>query len=173
MFLVRDVAVSSRATYDVPIQCVEKNSALYAFTCFASPHRRVVLCRLFCRKKGISLPSRCPGRLFAVKRYRQFRSLISLKMQVRTQSSPPKNRQGCGGDGQCVRARSHSAEKTRIQFSCVMAQSVDLDAALDFSILATDGRARATRVKLRHHDCRTPMFMPVGTQGTFFFFFCP
>ena len=45
--------------------------------------------------------------------------------------------------------------------------SVDLDASLKFEVLATDGRARATRVVLPHHDCRTPMFMPVGTQGTF------
>lgn len=45
--------------------------------------------------------------------------------------------------------------------------SVDLDSSLKFELLATDGRARATRVALRHHDCLTPMFMPVGTQGTF------
>mmetsp|Transcript_4850 Transcript_4850/g.12282 ORF Transcript_4850/g.12282 Transcript_4850/m.12282 type:complete len:154 (+) Transcript_4850:156-617(+) len=46
------------------------------------------------------------------------------------------------------------------------AQAVDLDESLSFEVLATDGRARATRVALRHHDCLTPMFMPVGTQGT-------
>ena len=39
------------------------------------------------------------------------------------------------------------------------------EASLKFQVLATDGRARATRLVLRHHDCRTPMFMPVGTQG--------
>jgi hypothetical protein len=44
-------------------------------------------------------------------------------------------------------------------------------AALKFEVLATDGRARATRLTLRHHDCRTPMFMPVGTQGKYFL--CP
>ena len=44
-----------------------------------------------------------------------------------------------------------------------------VQSALQFELLATDGRARATRIKLRHHDCLTPMFMPVGTQGTFDF----
>ena len=34
-----------------------------------------------------------------------------------------------------------------------------------FKVLATDGRARYTSLKLPHHDCYTPMFMPVGTQG--------
>ena len=45
-------------------------------------------------------------------------------------------------------------------------EAVDADASLQFEVLATDGRARATRVSLRHHECLTPMFMPVGTQGT-------
>ena len=27
-------------------------------------------------------------------------------------------------------------------------------------------RARATELTLPHYVCRTPMFMPVGTQGT-------
>ena len=45
-----------------------------------------------------------------------------------------------------------------------------VQSALKFELLGTDGRARATRIKLRHHDCLTPMFMPVGTQGTFVFF---
>jgi len=46
------------------------------------------------------------------------------------------------------------------------AQATDAGASLTFEVLATDGRARATRVSLRHHECLTPMFMPVGTQGT-------
>ena len=37
---------------------------------------------------------------------------------------------------------------------------------LEFKVLATDGRARATTLKLPHYECRTPMFMPVGTQGS-------
>ncbi|CAI7772525.1 unnamed protein product [Closterium sp. NIES-53] len=38
--------------------------------------------------------------------------------------------------------------------------------ALEFEVLATHGRARAARMTLPHHSCLTPMFMPVGTQGT-------
>jgi len=37
---------------------------------------------------------------------------------------------------------------------------------LKFRIIATDGRARATSLTLPHHECFTPMFMPVGTQGS-------
>jgi len=37
---------------------------------------------------------------------------------------------------------------------------------LEFEVIATDGRARASRLKLHRHDCLTPMFMPVGTQGS-------
>ena len=32
-------------------------------------------------------------------------------------------------------------------------------------VLATQGRARASRMTLPHNGCYTPMFMPVGTQG--------
>jgi len=32
-------------------------------------------------------------------------------------------------------------------------------------VLAQQGRARASRLTLRHGVCHTPMFMPVGTQG--------
>ncbi|KAL6056297.1 Queuine tRNA-ribosyltransferase catalytic subunit 1 [Balamuthia mandrillaris] len=38
--------------------------------------------------------------------------------------------------------------------------------ALKFEVLATWGRARASKLTLPHHVCDTPMFMPVGTQGT-------
>ena len=37
---------------------------------------------------------------------------------------------------------------------------------LEFEVIATDGRARASRLTLHRHDCLTPMFMPVGTQGS-------
>ena len=37
--------------------------------------------------------------------------------------------------------------------------------ALEFEVLAQQGRARASRLTLRHGVCLTPMFMPVGTQG--------
>lgn len=36
---------------------------------------------------------------------------------------------------------------------------------LSFELLATDGRARYTRVTLNHGTVETPMFMPVGTYG--------
>lgn len=32
-------------------------------------------------------------------------------------------------------------------------------------VLARQGRARASRLTLRHGVCQTPMFMPVGTRG--------
>eukprot|EP01112_Ceratiomyxa_fruticulosa_P012015 TRINITY_DN3308_c0_g1_i2.p1 TRINITY_DN3308_c0_g1~~TRINITY_DN3308_c0_g1_i2.p1 ORF type:complete len:394 (-),score=64.92 TRINITY_DN3308_c0_g1_i2:35-1216(-) len=37
---------------------------------------------------------------------------------------------------------------------------------LSFSVIAQCGRARVGKLKLPHHVCDTPMFMPVGTQGT-------
>lgn len=38
--------------------------------------------------------------------------------------------------------------------------------ALQFEVLAQQGRSRASRMTLPHGVCLTPMFMPVGTQGT-------
>eukprot|EP00892_Ulva_mutabilis_P009127 jgi/Ulvmu1/6587/UM003_0224.1 len=38
--------------------------------------------------------------------------------------------------------------------------------ALEFQVRATAGRARAAQMQLPHFLCETPMFMPVGTQGT-------
>ncbi|EGG13611.1 queuine tRNA-ribosyltransferase [Cavenderia fasciculata] len=40
------------------------------------------------------------------------------------------------------------------------------DPPLQFEVLATCGPARASFLTLPHHKCTTPMFMPVGTQGT-------
>eukprot|EP00392_Amoebophrya_sp_AT5.2_P004666 g4674.t1 len=37
---------------------------------------------------------------------------------------------------------------------------------LTYTLHATDGRARAATVTLPHGDVQTPVFMPVGTQGT-------
>jgi tRNA-guanine family transglycosylase len=37
--------------------------------------------------------------------------------------------------------------------------------ALQFELIAKDGKARAARLNLPARECRTPMFMPVGTQG--------
>ena len=37
---------------------------------------------------------------------------------------------------------------------------------LTFEVIATERRARATRIMFRNRECLTPMFMPVGTQGT-------
>ena len=42
----------------------------------------------------------------------------------------------------------------------------DSDSPLKFEVIATEHRARATRLTIRSHECLTPMFMPVGTQGT-------
>ena len=39
-------------------------------------------------------------------------------------------------------------------------------AALEFSVLAREGRARVASMKLPHYTAETPMFMPVGTQGS-------
>jgi len=40
-------------------------------------------------------------------------------------------------------------------------------------ILGRFNRARAARLTLPHFTCQTPLFMPVGTQGLFpFFFIC-
>ena len=38
--------------------------------------------------------------------------------------------------------------------------------ALTFEVLATQGRARVSRMTLPHFTAETPMFMPVGTQGS-------
>jgi queuine tRNA-ribosyltransferase len=38
--------------------------------------------------------------------------------------------------------------------------------ALDFSLLSTDDRARRGRLVTAHGEVQTPVFMPVGTQGT-------
>lgn len=38
--------------------------------------------------------------------------------------------------------------------------------ALRFEVIATWGKARASTLYLPHHSALTPMFMPVGTQGT-------
>jgi len=37
---------------------------------------------------------------------------------------------------------------------------------LQFEIVGRWGKARAAKLTLPHHCCNTPMFMPVGTQGT-------
>lgn len=38
--------------------------------------------------------------------------------------------------------------------------------ALSFRVVAQCGRARSSRMTLPHYECHTPMFMPVGTQGS-------
>ncbi|GFR40021.1 hypothetical protein Agub_g556 [Astrephomene gubernaculifera] len=38
--------------------------------------------------------------------------------------------------------------------------------ALKFKVIATQGRARSARMTLPHFTAHTPMFMPVGTQGS-------
>ncbi|GMH38116.1 hypothetical protein BSKO_06000 [Bryopsis sp. KO-2023] len=38
--------------------------------------------------------------------------------------------------------------------------------ALEFEVVAAQGWARTSKMKLPHYVCETPMFMPVGTHGT-------
>jgi queuine tRNA-ribosyltransferase len=38
--------------------------------------------------------------------------------------------------------------------------------ALEYKVLGRWGKARVGSLKLPHFTCSTPMFMPVGTQGT-------
>lgn len=38
--------------------------------------------------------------------------------------------------------------------------------ALEFEVIASQGRARCSKLTLPHQICDTPMFMPVGTKGT-------
>lgn len=38
--------------------------------------------------------------------------------------------------------------------------------ALTFAVFAESGKARSAHMHLPHHRAHTPMFMPVGTQGT-------
>jgi queuine tRNA-ribosyltransferase len=42
----------------------------------------------------------------------------------------------------------------------------DVGRPLKFEVVATQGRARASVLHLVHYSALTPMFMPVGTQGT-------
>ena len=39
-------------------------------------------------------------------------------------------------------------------------------AALEFEVIAKWNRARVSKLILPHHSLQTPIFMPVGTQGT-------
>ncbi len=43
---------------------------------------------------------------------------------------------------------------------------VNTVSALEYTIIAQCGKARASELKLPHFTCQTPIFMPVGTQGT-------
>lgn len=45
-------------------------------------------------------------------------------------------------------------------------QETAVPPALHFDVVAESGRARAAVLSLPHYRCETPMFMPVGTQGT-------
>ncbi|XP_052201675.1 uncharacterized protein LOC127807678 isoform X2 [Diospyros lotus] len=49
---------------------------------------------------------------------------------------------------------------------CCEERSKDRSMALRFEILGRFNRARAARLTLPHFVCQTPLFMPVGTQGT-------
>lgn len=41
-----------------------------------------------------------------------------------------------------------------------------MKSALEFEVLASSGKARCGKLKLPHYEVDTPIFMPVGTQGT-------
>jgi hypothetical protein len=45
-------------------------------------------------------------------------------------------------------------------------KSRKLESALSLEIVSVWNRSRVTKLKLPHFICETPMFMPVGTQGT-------
>jgi hypothetical protein len=45
-------------------------------------------------------------------------------------------------------------------------QLAEIGKPLKFEIIATYKRARVSRLHLPHYTASTPMFMPVGTQGT-------
>ncbi|KAH9299532.1 hypothetical protein KI387_031214, partial [Taxus chinensis] len=48
----------------------------------------------------------------------------------------------------------------------VESSCIDCSMALRFEVLGKFNRARASRLTLPHFECQTPLFMPVGTQGT-------
>ncbi|KAI3889156.1 hypothetical protein MKW92_044279 [Papaver armeniacum] len=51
--------------------------------------------------------------------------------------------------------------------SCLMPVSPTVRTmALKFEVLGRCNRARASKLTLPHFECQTPLFMPVGTQGT-------
>jgi tRNA-guanine transglycosylase len=51
-------------------------------------------------------------------------------------------------------------------FVCLLKSTAEHAMSLDFDVLASDGQARTARLKLPHHTLQTPIFMPVGTQGS-------
>lgn len=57
------------------------------------------------------------------------------------------------------------AQLTRPQFP-LPPQLAEIGKPLKFEVVAQQGRARAARLHLPHYTASTPMFMPVGTQGT-------
>ncbi|QCD93173.1 queuine tRNA-ribosyltransferase [Vigna unguiculata] len=56
----------------------------------------------------------------------------------------------------------HSGTRSRQGYSTTVTNAM----ALVFEVLGRFNRARAARLTLPHHVCQTPLFMPVGTQGT-------
>ncbi|XP_078441281.1 uncharacterized protein LOC144711223 isoform X2 [Wolffia australiana] len=70
----------------------------------------------------------------------------------------------------CSPSGSFPAART-LHFSCepaVSGQHVgsNLSMALRFEVIGRFNRARASQLTLPHYVCHTPLFMPVGTQGT-------
>ena len=75
-------------------------------------------------------------------------------------------------EGQALLAQSRDSPpaadvllSTAMQHPSCSGPHMSVSPALTFEVLATQGRARASRMTLPHFTAETPMFMPVGTQG--------
>ncbi|KAH7440932.1 hypothetical protein KP509_03G016600 [Ceratopteris richardii] len=70
--------------------------------------------------------------------------------------------------GSCYRAQVARSAALRkcIPSTDTLHNQADQTMALQFEVLARFNRARASRLTLPHSQCETPLFMPVGTQGT-------
>ena len=59
----------------------------------------------------------------------------------------------------------HTTSCLQVGYQQVLGQ-LTVEGTMSFSIQGTQGRARAATLTLHHGPVRTPVFMPVGTQGT-------
>jgi queuine tRNA-ribosyltransferase len=63
------------------------------------------------------------------------------------------------------RRQSYRRSSVSFYIAAAIKETSDL-MPLEFKILGRFNRARASQLTLPHYECRTPLFMPVGTQGT-------